>query len=52
MVEIGVGFILYFLVFLNCWTNTKKYDGNDMAADVAQHERNNIKCYASAFSIL
>ena len=25
-------------------------DGNDMAADVAQRERSNIKCYASAFS--
>ena len=30
----------------------KKDDGNDMTADVAQHERSNIKCYASAFSII
>ena len=28
----------------------KKYDENDMATDVAQHERSNIKCYASTFS--
>ena len=25
-------------------------DGNDMAVDVAQRERSNIKCYASAFN--
>ena len=25
-------------------------NGNNMAADVAQPERSNIKCYASAFS--
>ena len=29
--------------------NYKKYSGNDMAADVAQREHSNIKCYASAF---
>ena len=28
----------------------KKKNGNDMAADVAQPERNNIECYISAFS--
>ena len=33
--------------FLN---NYKKYDGNDMAADMAQRERSNTKCYASVFS--
>ena len=33
--------------FLN---NYKKYGGNDMAADVAQRERSNIKCYALVFS--
>ena len=27
-------------------------DGNDMAVDVAQRERSNIKCYTSAFSRL
>ena len=36
--------------FLICRKNTKKYDGNDMAIDVAQREHNNIKCYVSAFS--
>ena len=30
--------------------NYKTYGGNDMDADVAQCERSNIKCYASAFS--
>ena len=25
---------------------------NDITADVAQHERSNIKCYASIFSII
>ena len=28
----------------------KKYYGNNMIADMAQRERSNIKCYASAFS--
>ena len=28
----------------------KKEDGNDMAIDVAQRERNNTKCYISPFS--
>ena len=38
--------------FLICRKNTKKKkkDGNDMAADVAQHECSNIKCYVPAFS--
>ena len=31
-------------------TNSRKKNGNDMAADVAQPERSNIECYASAFS--
>ena len=32
----------------------KKYiiKNDDMADDVAQRERNNIKCYASAFNII
>ena len=33
--------------FLN---NYKKYGGNDIAANVAQREHSNIKCYTSAFS--
>ena len=28
----------------------KKYDGNDMAADMTQREHSNIRCYASVFS--
>ena len=32
------------------WENFRKNKGNDMAADMAQLERSNIKCYASAFS--
>ena len=28
----------------------KKYDENDMSADMAQRKRSNIKYYASAFS--
>ena len=27
----------------------RKDDGNDMAVDVTQHERSNIKCYTSTF---
>ena len=30
----------------------RKYDGNDMSADVAQRERSNINCYTSTFSII
>ena len=30
--------------------NYKKYGGNDIAANVAQRKRSNIKCYTSAFS--
>ena len=30
--------------------NYKKYGGNDIAANVAQREHSNIKCYTSAFS--
>ena len=47
---------IYFIILkliksiFNCWENTKKYYGNDMAADVAQRECSNIKCYASTFS--
>ena len=33
----------------NCIKNWEKID-NDMAADVAQRERSNIKCYVLAFS--
>ena len=36
--------------FLICRKNTKKEDGNDMTADMAQRERSNNKCYASTFS--
>ena len=43
MVEIGLRFILYLLVY-------KKEDENDMVVVVAQHERNNIKYHASTFS--
>ena len=32
------------------WENFRKNKRNDMVADVAQLERSNIKCYASAFS--
>ena len=28
----------------------RKNKGNDMAADMAQRERSNIKCYTSTFS--
>ena len=47
---------IYFIIlkliksFLKLLGKYKKYYGNDMTADVAQRERNNIKCYASAFS--
>ena len=37
-------------MYKNCIKNWKKKIDNDMATDMAQHERNNIKCYASAFS--
>ena len=33
----------------NCIKNWEKIH-NDMAADMAQREHNNIKCYASTFS--
>ena len=36
--------------FLNVLEKYKKEEGNYMAADVAQREYSNIKCYASAFS--
>ena len=47
---------IYFIIlkliksFLKLLGKYKKYYGNDMTADVAQRERSNIKCYASAFS--
>ena len=45
MVEIGLRFILYLLVY-------KKEDENDMVVVVAQHERNNIKYHASSLQLL
>ena len=30
----------------------KKNDGNDTVADMTECEHNNIKCYASVFSII
>ena len=45
MVEIKLRFILYLLVY-------KKEDENDIVVVVAQHERNNIKCYTSVSSII
>ena len=45
MVEIGLRFILYLLVY-------KKEDENDMVVVVAQHECNNIKYHASSFQLL
>ena len=35
---------------LICRKNIKKNDGNNLAADMAQRERSNNKCYASTFS--
>ena len=49
MVKI-IGILKGVKTFLICRKNTKKEDGNDMAADVALYEHSNIKCYASTFS--
>ena len=38
----------YFLIVVQI----KKNDKNDMASNLAQHERSNIKYYASTFSII
>ena len=50
MKEIELIIIFFLLGFLNSRTNSGKKNGNDMAVDVAQPERSNIECYASAFS--
>ena len=66
MVEIGLKLIIIdyyfeiyrFIMILKFCKNyfkilgpkKKKKDENDMVADVAQCEYNNIKCYTSAFS--
>ena len=34
----------------NCIKKLKKKNDNDIATDVAQWKRSNIKCYASVFS--
>ena len=50
--EVRLGIIFFLLgflnlekLFLNCRTNSGK-NGNDIAADVAQLERSNVKYYA------
>ena len=57
MVEIGLGFIIQIYYdseicknYLKIIGQKKQNDGNDIAAEVAQRERNNIKCYALVFS--
>ena len=37
-------------IIFKLWEKFRKKKENDIAADVAQWECNNIKCYASAFS--
>ena len=49
MVEI-ISILKGIKTILNLQDKYKKDDGNDMVADVTQHERSNIKCYALAFS--
>ena len=59
MVEIRLGFIINLKFICEICKNyfkivgqiiILKKNGNDMAADVAQRERNNIKRYASAWN--
>ena len=50
MKEIELIIIFFLLGFFKLQEKLRKKNGNDMAADVAQLERSNIECYASAFS--